>query len=185
MNANQIPSPVQLGHTNIDGEETPSSVDNYSWLDNIQRLDVTGWLSWDGIRHLSFFRSSAPALPLSNTNPIPVFLGGQNVPLKPVPSHQQIRRRPARGRSRSLTAERTSDQATEGIHRQRSVSPWTGELTDMRKISHMNRKSEIQDVLDPLLAGGTNHLVLLCWGDKDRCLIIPTDVRNEADEVNV
>ncbi|CBF81787.1 predicted protein [Aspergillus nidulans FGSC A4] len=185
MNAIQIPSPVQLGHTNIDGEETPSSVDIYSWPDNIQELDVTGWLSCVGRRHLSFFRPSSPALPLSNTNPIPVPLGGQDVPMKPVPSHQPICRRPARGRSRSLTAERTNAQATEGIHRHRSVSPWTVELTDVRKISHTNRKREIQEVLGPLFAGGTNNLVLLCWGDRDRCHIIPTDVRNEADEVNV
>ncbi|KAL4763085.1 uncharacterized protein BDW70DRAFT_148930 [Aspergillus foveolatus] len=141
MNANQIPSPVQLGQTNIDREETPSSVDNYSWLDEIQRLNT-------------FFRSATPALPLSNTNRIPVISGGQNIPLKPLPSHQQIRRRPTRGRSRCLTAERTSDQVTEGIHRHRSISPWTGR-------------------------------VLLCWGDNDRCHIIPADIRDEADEVNV
>jgi hypothetical protein len=146
--------------TNIDGEETPS-VNNYLLLDGIQGLgrDKLIHLRWN--TPLSFFRSATPALPLSDTNFIPVISGEQNIPMKPLPTHQQIRRRLTRGRTRCLTAERASDQVTEGNHRHQSISPWTRELTDIRDISHINRKGEIQEVLCPLLADGTNSSALL------------------------
>ncbi|RAQ70214.1 hypothetical protein COH21_013070, partial [Aspergillus flavus] len=111
--------------------------------------------------------------------------GEQNVPLRPQPIH--VRNRGPRGgrRSRLLTTDRTSDQFTEGSRRQRPNSPWRRVVTDTGRISHINRKKEIEQILSPLLAESTNNVLLLCWGDKDRCHIIPTSIRHEADEVNI
>jgi hypothetical protein len=40
-------------------------------------------------------------------------------------------------------------------------------------------------MLGPLFADSTENVLLLCWGYKDHCHIIPTNIRHEADEVDI
>lgn len=180
MSVIQIPSPVGSERTDVNDEEILPTADKYSWVHYVQRSrrDRSVILQLDTI--LSFFRSGTPTLPLSNTDPITARSKEQNIPLRPQPIHVRNR-----GRSRLLTTDGTSDQVTEGSRRQRSISPWQPVVIDSRRISHVNRKKEIEQVLSPLLAESTNNVLLLCWGDKDRCHIIPTSIRHEADEVNI
>lgn len=45
---------------------------------------------------------------------------------------------------------------------------------------HSLRKDQLQRVLDPLLSGSSSTL-LLCWGQEDRCRVIPVKISDSAD----
>ena len=180
-----IPSSVGSERTDVNDEEILSTADSYSWVHYVQRSRRDRSLILQSDTILSFFRSGTPTLPLSNTDPITARSGEQIVPLRPQPIHVR-NRGPRRGRrSRLLTTDGTSDQVTEGSRRQRSIFPSRRVVTDKGRISHINRKKEIEQILGPLLAESTNNVLLLCWGDKDRCHIIPTSIPHEANEVNI
>ncbi|RMZ46441.1 hypothetical protein CA14_008224 [Aspergillus flavus] len=185
MSVIPIPSSVGSERTDVNDEEILSTADNYSWVHYVQRSRRDRSLILQSDTILSFFRSGTPTLPLSNTDPITARSGEQIVPLRPQPIHVR-NRGPRRGRrSRLLTTDGTSDQVTEGSRRQRSIFPSRRVVTDTGRISHINRKKEIEQILGPLLAESTNNVLLLCWGDKDRCHIIPTSIPHEANEVNI
>jgi hypothetical protein len=47
---------------------------------------------------------------------------------------------------------------------------------------HKKRKEALTEELKPLLADHVNASVLLCWGDRNSCSVLPVHVSNDADE---
>jgi hypothetical protein len=55
----------------------------------------------------------------------------------------------------------------------------------IKRESHEGRKSDLGKALESMLGDGISASVLLCWGEKHRCHIIPVNIANSTDEVAV
>ena len=167
------PSQVYLRPQETDDEETPvviHSQNKYQLAEQRQQ----GILNLLRVNMSYLFDSTPSPLPIANPPHVQSSTIGRN-------------NFEAAKSSRSRLKERVSEPNEERTARHRINNPKRQEhlgFADTREIAHSNRKDELKTVLNPILADGVNHLVILCWGDKDCCHIVPVNIGNEADEVN-
>lgn len=60
-----------------------------------------------------------------------------------------------------------------------SLSPL--DITNSRQTDHTNRKKDMANILEPMLDNASS--ILICWGEKERCHIVPVIIAGSADEV--
>lgn len=55
-------------------------------------------------------------------------------------------------------------------------------ITDSRQTAHTHRKEDMANILKPMLYKDASS-ILICWGEKECCHIVPVIVADSADEV--
>jgi hypothetical protein len=60
-------------------------------------------------------------------------------------------------------------------------------IVNTQKAKHEKRKKEILEILEPILNGEDLHSysILLCWGKRSHCQILPVKIAHSADDVDV
>jgi hypothetical protein len=132
-------------------------------------------------RLLSVFAPESPTLPLSNPSHIQSssFAGIELNLLTPSGAGSY-----SSGRNISTTS--TGNRNRGRIDRESAERMSAGSQPSIiTKGSHECRKSDLGKALEPMLGDGISAAVLLCWGEKHHCHIIPVNIANSTDEVAV
>ncbi|KAL4949691.1 hypothetical protein BDW69DRAFT_197864 [Aspergillus filifer] len=83
----------------------------------------------------------------------------------------------------SMVNERTKQGAGEGEDVSTSFYELTSHNCDIRSTKHERRIEELKKYLIPMSPEDGSAVVLLCWGEKSCCSILPVSVSNPEDEV--
>jgi hypothetical protein len=132
-------------------------------------------------RLLSVFAPELPTLPLSNATYIQSSPFAENalnlLTASGVDGHSS-----GRNTSTASTGNRnrgrTNRENVERIGASSQPSVFTKE-------SHEDRKSGLGKALESMLGDGISASVLLCWGEKHRCHIIPVNIADSTAEVAI
>jgi hypothetical protein len=127
-------------------------------------------------------------LPLLGTQPPQLLLPVQKVAPNPVgatPQSRGVRRRHVLNNPPTEST-RTENQKSEAVEGDPGDT-FTFVVRDGRTVRHERRQKELLEILEPVLVSDDSNSssILLCWGNKNRCRIIPVKIPDSADDVAI
>lgn len=128
-------------------------------------------------------------LPISNDPVVPITSFGDTIPLRcrsGGPHHHDIRAgesNPLNGNGFYAVDEQIEESEISRKEGEESSSGSTLSSLDIRKENHKNRIKALAEELKPMFLEDGSAVVLLCWGEKYGCSILPVQVSNTEDEV--
>jgi len=161
------PAPVLLrpGHTDPDQQRSSSRVVNVPWINKV----------------FSRQKSEPSPLPLAHVNQDSSF--PENI--RPGHSSQTLQNNnvgfqdsvPNRYRNKPDINDRDENP-------RQPISNYSSllSITDSRQTAHTRPKEDMAKTLKPMLDKDASS-ILICWGEKERCHIVPVIIANSADEV--
>lgn len=176
------PPRALLGPGRVDADEQNGSRDGTNRHTRVERLHHNYldrlWMS----RVLSvFFAPEFPTLPVSNASYIQsspyAGISPNLLTASGVDSHSS-------GRNTSTASTGNRNRGLTDLENVERIGA-SSQPSAPTKESHEDRKTGLGKALEPMLGDGISASVLLCWGEKHRCHIIPVNIADSTDEVAV
>lgn len=131
---------------------------------------------------LSFFVLELPSLPIANARDTRNSRIGENIPLRYLSWTSQRDRPDRRTSFNRQNSHEGRDPHGKRVEERRPSFESEFIVKDGRETAHNARKEALAQQLQPMLGDDADALVLLCWGEKYHCSIIPVRVSDPADE---
>lgn len=158
----------------VDTDEQNSPRDSSNRHARLEARQQWFWMD----RFLSVLSPEFPILPVSNPTYIQSFPFAENAlnlrTTSAGKSHSSVR-------NISTTSTGNKDRRHIDSESAEQIS-WISQPFVNTEDSHQRRNSELGEALEPMLGDGKVASVLLCWGERHRCHIIPVNIANSADE---
>lgn len=181
MSGLQIPERALSRPRHLEGSEanSPANDLNLHWFWDQRNLHHLN--SFLVRKVLSFPVVETPYLPITNAHNVQNSRTWENISLRSSDWTPQIYRRNRKSSNRKTNHEGEASPR-ESVKERRSSFESEFIVKDGRETAHNAREAELTQQLEPILRDDMGPLVLLCWGEKHHCSIVPVRISDLTDE---